>query len=235
MLRLFAKLPRPATALALLTLALASAQARPVPTTRHIFSANFAPRPVNQVEVGSFHFTPGQPAPVHTHAAPVFGYVSKGRIIYQVEGQKPRLLKAGDAFYEPVGPRILRFDNASASEEAVFTDFNLEQPGEPFIVFPTPPTAKIDRRPLPTTKFTGAIVNHVDGYATLIAPAGQIAASPRGLALFGYVAAGSITLDGRTYAAGQTYHQPAGRAAGIANDGTTTAKVINFYLSNTKR
>ena len=53
------------------------------------------------------------------------------------------LLSEGDAFFEPFGPRILRFDNASATEEAVFIDFNLQQAGEPFIVFEKPLTEKI--------------------------------------------------------------------------------------------
>ena len=83
-----------------------------------LLTAHFEPRQVVQIEVGDFHFLPGQIAPIHTHAAPAVGYVAKGEIIYQVEGEKQQILRAGDAFYEPAGPRILRFDNASATEEA---------------------------------------------------------------------------------------------------------------------
>jgi len=99
-----------------------------------LLTATFEARQVAQVEVGDFHFLPGQIAPIHTHTAPAVGYVAKGMIIYQVEGGKPQILREGDAFYEPAGPRILRFDNASATEEAIFLDFNLEQAGEPFII-----------------------------------------------------------------------------------------------------
>ena len=92
-----------------------------------LLTAQFEPRQVVQVEVGDFHFTPGQVAPIHTHAAPAVGYVVKGEIIYQVEGEKQQILSAGDVFYEPVGPRILRFDNASATEEAhIHTVFEVD-------------------------------------------------------------------------------------------------------------
>ena len=87
-----------------------------------LLTAQFEPRQVVQVEIGDFHFTPGQIAPIHTHAAPAVGYVAKGEIIYQVEGEKQQILSAGDVFYEPVGPRILRFDNASATQEAMEAD-----------------------------------------------------------------------------------------------------------------
>ncbi|MBL4720674.1 MAG: cupin domain-containing protein, partial [Alphaproteobacteria bacterium] len=115
-----------------------------------LLSAHFDARTVTQIEVGGFHFKPGQVAPIHTHTAPAVGYVAKGMIIYQVEGEKPQILREGDAFFEPTGQRILRFDNASATEKAIFIDFNLEQAGEPFIVFEAKPTEAIDRRTLPT-------------------------------------------------------------------------------------
>lgn len=85
-----------------------------------LLTAEFKARQVAQVEIGDFHFKPGQIAPIHTHTAPAIGYVAKGEIIYQIEGEKPRILRAGDDFYEPAGPRILRFGNASATQEAIF-------------------------------------------------------------------------------------------------------------------
>lgn len=135
-----------------------------------ILQADFPARSVVQIEAGDFHFKPGQVAPVHTHSAPAVGYVVKGEIIYQVEGEKPQLLREGDAFYEPAGPRILRFDNASASEKAVFVDFNLEQEGEPFIVFEEPLTEEIDRRTLPTIQLNGQQVKRVDIFERVLKP-----------------------------------------------------------------
>ena len=128
------------------TLSGAAANASSQGSTSKLLTANFEPRKVVKIEAGDFHFVPGQVAPIHTHTAPAVGYVAKGAILYQVEGEKPQLLREGDAFYEPAGPRILRFDNASATEEAIFIDFNLQQEGEPFIVFEKELTEKIDRR-----------------------------------------------------------------------------------------
>lgn len=120
-------------------------------------SVNFEARQVALVQSGDFHFKPGQIAPIHTHEAPAIGYVSKGEILYQVEGRELQLLKTGDVFYEPAGPRILRFDNASPTEEAIFVDFNLQQKGEPFIAFEKPPTEAIDRRTLPEAELNANI------------------------------------------------------------------------------
>ncbi len=139
-----------------------------------LLTANFEPREVVQVEVGDFHFLPGQVAPIHTHAAPAVGYVAKGSIIYQVEGEKPQVLRTGDAFFEPVDKRILRFDNASATEEAIFLDFNLQQVGEPFIVFEKPPTEAIDRRTLPTIDLEDKIVDQVSVYTADLIAGGEI-------------------------------------------------------------
>lgn len=135
-----------------------------------LLTAQFEEREVAQIEIGDFHFLPGQVAPIHTHRAPAVGYVAKGSIIYQVEGRAPQVLREGDAFYEPAGPRILRFDNMSATHEAIFVDFNLERAGEPFIVFEKPPTEAIDRRTLPTIDLADNRVSRVDVYNHVLQP-----------------------------------------------------------------
>ena len=125
--------------------------------------------------------------------APAIGYVSKGQILYQVEGQKPQLLNEGDAFYEPAGPRILRFDNASATEEAIFIDFNLQQEGEPFIVFEQALTEKIDRRTLPTLKLKDSSIEQVNVFVSELEPNGSKQIEPQDVALF-YIAQGSVNV-----------------------------------------
>jgi len=42
-------------------------------------------------------------APAHRHSGPVFGYVVEGRILFELEGEEPREIKAGEAFWEPGG------------------------------------------------------------------------------------------------------------------------------------
>ena len=47
--------------------------------------------------------TPGQVEAVHRHPGPAFGYVLEGEYEWAVDGNKPKILKAGDTFYEPTG------------------------------------------------------------------------------------------------------------------------------------
>lgn len=201
-----------------------------------LLTANFESRQVVQVEVGDFHFKPGQIAPIHTHAAPAVGYVAKGQIIYQVEGEAPQLLREGDAFYEPAGPRILRFDNASETEEAVFLDFNLEQAGEPFIVFEKPPTEAIDRRTLPSIDLGGRSVDSVDIYASELA-GNEALTLERDEPTLGLVAHGVIEVQTkgnatRRFKAGESFALKTGGSGSTIVNGSAeaTAKVITFRL-----
>lgn len=213
-------------------LAYAANSAAPV----KLLTAKFEPRQVVQVEVGDFHFLPGQVAPVHTHDAPAIGYVAKGSILYQVEGEKPQILNEGDAFYEPAGPKILRFDNASATEEAIFIDFNLEQEGEPFIVFEEQPTEAIDRRGLPTIDLVDQVVEQADIYSNDIA-AGSSVTLGQGQPTLGLVAEGVVELRVKAGAvqrlvAGQSFEVPVDLAALTVTNASSEvpAKVITFVL-----
>lgn len=205
-------------------------------STSKLLTANFESRNVVKIEAGDFHFVPGQVAPIHTHAAPAVGYVARGQILYQVEGEKPQLLREGDAFYEPAGPRILRFDNASATEEAIFIDFNLQQLGEPFIVFEKELTEKIDRRSLPTVEMTGLSVDQVDMFVSELEPKGSKNLATQELML-GYVAEGivELTIQGEAmqqFIAGESFSLPLDKSqATIVNASTEVpARVISFYL-----
>jgi len=204
--------------------------------TSKLLTTHFESRNVVKIEAGDFHFVPGQAAPVHTHAAPAVGYVAKGSIIYQVEGEKPLILNEGDAFYEPVGPRILRFDNASATEEAIFIDFNLQQEGEPFIVFEQTPTENIDRRTLPTTELANRAVTKVETFVSELEPKARKtlrATHP----ILGYVAEGVVFLKSKNgqkkrLIAGQTFSlTTANERAVIGNSSSEVpAKVVSFYI-----
>lgn len=205
--------------------------------TTKLLTANFASRQVVQVEVGDFHFRPGQTAPIHTHEAPAVGYVAKGAIIYQVEGEKPQVLREGDVFFEPTDKRILRFDNASATQEAIFLDFNLQQVGEPFIVFEENPTEAIDRRTLPTIKLAEESVDQVEIFTSELASGGSLKVHVDQPTL-GIVSEGVIELQidgkvGQRIAAGGSFALPiAGSKALFKNASSEVlAKVITFRLS----
>ncbi|MEQ7009352.1 cupin domain-containing protein [Actinopolymorpha sp. B17G11] len=50
---------------------------------------------------------PGSPGlPPHRHSGPAFGYVLEGEIVFEVEGEPARVVKAGETFWEPGGDVI---------------------------------------------------------------------------------------------------------------------------------
>jgi quercetin dioxygenase-like cupin family protein len=204
--------------------------------TQGLLDVRFEPRKIEVIEVGDFHFTPGQVAPVHTHVAPAIGYVAKGTIIYQIAGFKPQILTEGDAFYEPAGPDIVRFDNASASEEAIFIDYNFQQPGEPFIRFKTPPTEAIDRRALSPVNLNGALVSKVTVFASEI-DAGAELVLGRDAGHFGYVAEGAVDLiwDGaapKRVIAGQSFSLPPVSEVLVVNASSEVAAKLVTLTAN---
>jgi quercetin dioxygenase-like cupin family protein len=46
---------------------------------------------------------PGEVEAAHRHPGPAFGYVLEGEYEWAVDGNEPKVLKAGDTFYEPTG------------------------------------------------------------------------------------------------------------------------------------
>ncbi|MFE7839345.1 cupin domain-containing protein [Streptomyces sp. NPDC057474] len=78
---------------------------------------------------------PGDPgAPPHRHPGPLFGYVTEGEILFELEGQLPRVLKAGDAVFEPGGD-VVHYQGANnlpdAQSQLVVTMF--APPGAPLL------------------------------------------------------------------------------------------------------
>lgn len=78
---------------------------------------------------------PGDPgAPPHRHPGPLFGYVTQGEILFELEGQPPRVLRAGDALFEPGGD-VIHYQGANnlpdAQSQLVVT--MLAPPGTPVL------------------------------------------------------------------------------------------------------
>lgn len=65
-------------------------------------------------------YAPGGASPAHMHAktAFIYAYVVSGSIETQVEGEAPRVVKAGDSFYELPGAHHLISRNASGTQPA---------------------------------------------------------------------------------------------------------------------
>ncbi|WP_206681709.1 cupin domain-containing protein [Actinomadura sp. J1-007] len=44
--------------------------------------------------------------PPHRHSGPVFGYLTEGEMVFELEGEPERVIRAGEAFWEPGGDVI---------------------------------------------------------------------------------------------------------------------------------
>lgn len=87
----------------------------------------------DRVEAYRVELPPDQPAGRHFHPGPVTGYVERGLIAFERDGEPVRELRPGDVFFEPAGETIRRFDNLSDAEPAVFVAFYLLDGDKPLI------------------------------------------------------------------------------------------------------
>jgi quercetin dioxygenase-like cupin family protein len=56
-------------------------------------------------------------APPHRHpAGPAFGYVIEGEMLFELEGEAPRVVKAGEAFWEPGGD-VIHYSDANNRDD----------------------------------------------------------------------------------------------------------------------
>lgn len=92
---------------------------------KQLLSEILTERSLSKVDVTEITMPAGQKAPLHKHPCPVFGYVSEGTLLFQIDGMEEKILKAGDAFYEPADTAIAHFDNASPDHVMKFIAFYL--------------------------------------------------------------------------------------------------------------
>ncbi|MGH3678523.1 MAG: cupin domain-containing protein [Mycobacterium sp.] len=59
-------------------------------------------------------YPPSDPGvPPHRHpGGPAFGYVLEGEMLFELEGEPPRVIKAGEAFWEPGGD-VIHYSDAN--------------------------------------------------------------------------------------------------------------------------
>lgn len=84
---------------------------------------------VTEVDIQEVTMDVGVNAPLHLHPCPTMGIVTEGKIAFQIEGEETQHLVAGDAFYEPAGVRVAKFDN-EGNIPAKFAVFYLLDDGE---------------------------------------------------------------------------------------------------------
>jgi quercetin dioxygenase-like cupin family protein len=72
----------------------------------------------------------------HRHSGPVFGFVTEGEILFELEGQQPRAVKAGEAFWEP-GFDVVHYQAANLRDDiaSTFVVFMLCAPDVPMMTY----------------------------------------------------------------------------------------------------
>jgi Cupin domain len=82
-------------------------------------------------------FPPGDPGtPPHRHSGPCFGYVLEGEMVFELEGEPARVVRAGETFWEPGGDVIHYQDGNNRDDIPVrFTVTMLCEPGKPMLTF----------------------------------------------------------------------------------------------------
>ncbi|MGW0203210.1 cupin domain-containing protein [Nonomuraea sp. NPDC003201] len=78
---------------------------------------------------------PGDPGTLpHRHAGPVFGYMLEGEMIFELEGEPERVIRAGEAFWEPGGD-VIHYQAANNLPDtwSRFVVVMLCAPGEPML------------------------------------------------------------------------------------------------------
>jgi quercetin dioxygenase-like cupin family protein len=92
---------------------------------RHLLTATLdGQKTVNRVEIKEITLAARQRTGLHLHPCPVVGYITEGTILFQIDGEAERVLKPGDAFFEPAQTRVVHFDNAT-DEPAKFIAYYL--------------------------------------------------------------------------------------------------------------
>ena len=78
---------------------------------------------------------PGDPGtPPHRHSGPVLGYLLDGEMTFELEGEPERVLRAGQAFWEPGGD-VIHYQAANHLSDAWtrFAVVMIGKPGEPML------------------------------------------------------------------------------------------------------
>jgi quercetin dioxygenase-like cupin family protein len=113
-----------------------SSVAQPAATgVQQIVTQPLADVPGREVRVSVIDRTPGFASPPHRHPGHhTFGYVLEGTYEFAIDRQAPRLLKAGDTFYEPPGAVHSTSRNPSADQRVKLLVFMVADQKNPSTV-----------------------------------------------------------------------------------------------------
>ena len=91
-----------------------------------------------QVMTIRVEYPPGDPGiPPHRHpGGPCFGYIVSGEMVFELQGEAPRVVRAGEAFWEPGGDAVHYQDaNNRTDMPLVFIVTMIMSPGQEMLVF----------------------------------------------------------------------------------------------------
>jgi quercetin dioxygenase-like cupin family protein len=90
-------------------------------------------------------------APPHRHpGGPAFGYVVEGEMLFELEGEAPRVVKAGEAFWEPGGEVIHYSDGNNRDDIGLrFVVTMICDPTQPMLVLVDEDELRASRRHSP--------------------------------------------------------------------------------------
>jgi len=110
--------------------------AQPAPATvQQILSQPLADLPGREVRISIVERAPGTASAPHRHPGHhTFGYVVEGTYEFAIDRQAPRLLKAGDTFYEPPGAVHSTSRNPSADQRVKILVFMVADQKNPTTV-----------------------------------------------------------------------------------------------------
>lgn len=106
------------------TAAAASAQnqaAAPSPLKRTVLMQRQSTIPGRDGVVVKAELAPNADAPRHTHPGEEYGYVLEGEVTFEIQGQAPLTLKAGDAFYVPPNTPHVAHNRGTVPWKAIST------------------------------------------------------------------------------------------------------------------
>ena len=108
-----------------------SRQVRPLPL-KHVVvhQIDLAGLEGKQGALVAVEYAPGASDQKHYHSGHLFTYIVEGSVIWEVEGQAPITLNAGDAFYDRP-KQVHNHRNASTTAPAKFVAFFVEEKGQP--------------------------------------------------------------------------------------------------------
>ncbi|WP_406314821.1 cupin domain-containing protein [Streptosporangium sp. NBC_01639] len=88
-----------------------------------------------EVMTATIELPPGDPGtPPHRHSGPVFGYLLEGEMLFELEGEPARVIRAGEAFWEPGGDVIhYQAANNLPGSWTRFVVVMIGAPGEPML------------------------------------------------------------------------------------------------------